>query len=230
MTSSRTSSIMSFTSSSSAPTSTPTGPGFLPLYKDYTLSGCYQEPDGARALPNLYADAEMTVEKCLDAAAGFSWAGIEYGQECWYGNQLNVNAAQVDLTVDNCGFLCPGDGNEYCGTGGHLVLYGTGKTPDEPSQPADVDGHPWYGCMTEATDARALSGQTTATDTLTLELCAEFCNGYTYFGVEYGRECYCGNSFNSGSVQAPDSDCNMVCPGNTLQFCGAGNRLSVYGA
>ena len=39
---------------------------------------------------------------------------------------------------------------------------------------------------------------------------------------------YCGNSFSQGSVAAPNSDCSMLCPGNVNEYCGAGNRLSVY--
>lgn len=63
---------------------------------------------------------------------------------------------------------------------------------------------------------------------MTLESCAAFCSGYTYFGVEYARECYCGNSFGAGSVVAPATDCNFPCAGNSTEYCGAGNRLSVY--
>jgi hypothetical protein len=63
---------------------------------------------------------------------------------------------------------------------------------------------------------------------MTLDLCAASCSGYTYFGVEYGRECYCGNSFGAGSVAAAESDCSFTCPGNGQQLCGAGVRLSTY--
>ena len=63
---------------------------------------------------------------------------------------------------------------------------------------------------------------------MTLEACQAFCSAYTYFGVEYSRECYCGNSFNAGSVAAPATDCSMTCMGAPSQYCGAGNRLSVY--
>lgn len=205
---------------------------FVPSYGPFTLAGCYREPEGKRALANLYFDEEMTVEKCLDKASTYAWAGIEYGTECWYGFQLDIGAAQEDLNVDNCGFVCPGNPGEYCGSGGHLVLYSSSTQPpdEQPSQPAEVNGHPWYGCMTEATDARALSADTIDLDvSMSLEFCSYYCEGYTYFGVEYGRECYCGNSFNAGSVIAPASDCNMLCSGNDSEFCGAGNRLSVYG-
>lgn len=82
---------------------------------------------------------------------------------------------------------------------------------------------------------------------MTLEICAADCQGYTYFGVEYGGECkffhsassssmkgandvtgYCGYIFEAGSTNATESDCSFLCPGNNLEFCGAGNRLSSY--
>ncbi|KAL8370699.1 hypothetical protein RB595_000861 [Gaeumannomyces hyphopodioides] len=101
-------------------------------------------------------------------------------------------------------------------------------TPTAPSQPANIGAYTWYGCQTEATGARALGALTRADDLMTLEMCASVCAGYTYFGVEYARECYCGNSFAAGSLAAPASECSFTCPGNQWQFCGAGNRLSVY--
>jgi len=59
-------------------------------------------------------------------------------------------------------------------------------------------------------------------------MCATDCAGFKYWGVEYGGECYCGNSFNTGSVVAQASDCSFTCPGAPLEYCGAGNRLSAY--
>lgn len=84
------------------------------------------------------------------------------------------------------------------------------------------------GCFTEATDKRALSGKTFAAATMTLESCATFCAGFQLFGVEYSRECYCGNQLNAGSKQRAASECSMRCAGAQCNYCGAGNRLSVY--
>ncbi|KAI0457698.1 WSC domain-containing protein [Xylaria acuta] len=102
--------------------------------------------------------------------------------------------------------------------------------PTGPSQPASVANYNWYGCRTEANGNRALSAFDYADDTMTLESCRDFCNTKetTFFGTEYGRECYCGNKFESGSVSAPTSDCSQLCAGNALEYCGAGSRLSVY--
>ncbi|KAI1279043.1 WSC domain-containing protein [Xylaria sp. FL0933] len=99
-----------------------------------------------------------------------------------------------------------------------------------PSQPAVIADFKWYGCQTEATNTRALNTFSYADDAMTLESCEAFCDakGTTFFGTEYGRECYCGNSFQSGSVPAPSSDCSQPCAGNATEVCGNGNRLSVY--
>ncbi|KAI0909694.1 WSC domain-containing protein [Ustulina deusta] len=98
------------------------------------------------------------------------------------------------------------------------------------SQPATIADYNWYGCQTEATNTRALNSYNYADDGMTLDSCEAFCSakGTTFFGTEYGRECYCGNVFRSGSVSVPASDCSQLCAGNPSQYCGNGNRLSVY--
>ncbi|KAF3933193.1 hypothetical protein ABW20_dc0101196 [Dactylellina cionopaga] len=86
-------------------------------------------------------------------------------------------------------------------------------------------------CYKEPTGVRAIPNALYADDTLTIEKCATACAAYKYFGVEYGRECWCGNVLNvapSGGV-VPDTDCSTACKGNAGQKCGAGNRLNTYG-
>ncbi|KAG9701303.1 hypothetical protein KCU76_g30, partial [Aureobasidium melanogenum] len=52
--------------------------------------------------------------------------------------------------------------------------------------------------------------------------------GYTWFGIEYGRECWMGNSLAAGTANATASDCNMACSGMPGQLCGGPSRLSLY--
>ncbi|KAM0328695.1 hypothetical protein ACHAQA_005108 [Verticillium albo-atrum] len=85
------------------------------------------------------------------------------------------------------------------------------------------------GCYTEGDGVRALDGRFLASDELTLELCAASCEGFQFFGAEYGRECWCGDVHGNGSVLAANqADCNFPCAGDGSQFCGAGNRLEMY--
>ncbi|KAG7108844.1 WSC domain-containing protein like [Verticillium longisporum] len=199
----------------------------------------------------------MTVAKCLAAcrAGNYKLGGVEYGGECYCDNSLKNGGAPA---VDGCNMLCNGNITEYCGGPDRLNLYnykevvdvsskvtttpeptGTASvietvlptstiTPTGPSHPETVGPYSWVGCRTEATGARALGAKELANDQMTLETCQTFCTGFKYFGTEYGRECFCGNTFAAGSQTAPESDCSMRCSGSPQQYCGAGNRLSVY--
>lgn len=62
---------------------------------------------------------------------------------------------------------------------------------------------------------------------------------YQYAGVEYGRECWCGNSLNwagdSGATPGKNltettagAQCNFICPGNSSEYCGSGSKLSLF--
>ncbi|KAM3536606.1 hypothetical protein MY4038_000061 [Beauveria bassiana] len=104
-------------------------------------------------------------------------------------------------------------------------------TPTQcPNQPAAV-GQEWkfHGCYTEGDGVRALDNRSYSDNEMTLGDCSRFCSGFAFFGLEYGRECYCGNTFNGGAVETSESECSMLCPGGMqCDYCGAGNRLSVY--
>jgi len=89
----------------------------------------------------------------------------------------------------------------------------------------------YYGCYTEI-PARALTGSSSIDYVgMTIEACEAYCTGLTFdiWGVEYGGECYCGNSLAQGSFPAFTTDCAMPCPGDTTEVCGGPNRLSLYG-
>ncbi|KAH8591742.1 WSC domain-containing protein [Bisporella sp. PMI_857] len=104
-------------------------------------------------------------------------------------------------------------------------------TQSGPAVSPQIDYWTFLGCYTESDTGRALSSKTYANDNMTLDSCGVFCKGYAMFGVEYGRECYCGNTLNKGSVLAANqADCKFLCPGNKLQYCGAGVRLQLYAA
>jgi hypothetical protein len=63
-------------------------------------------------------------------------------------------------------------------------------------------------------------------DQMTVEVCQAACSGdgYKYFGLEFSRECYCGQSLPTVTAD----QCNMPCTGNSAEICGGPNALSVY--
>ncbi|KAK8925106.1 WSC domain-containing protein [Metarhizium anisopliae] len=50
-------------------------------------------------------------------------------------------------------------------------------------------------------------------------------------GLEYGKECYCGDPANiavQGSQKVDDKQCNIPCVGNASAYCGGGSLLTTY--
>lgn len=219
-----------------------TGPTVNPGVDGWVSIGCYAEGATGRALTqgvNTIPEAQMTVTKCTAAckAAGYILAGVEFGGECYCGKRISNAAKPAD---SGCDKPCNGNGSEYCGGTGHVNVYdyemrfptspSTPAPTNCPGQPASVADWTSYGCYSEATTRRALDDKSYADEDMTLAACAKFCAGYSYFGVEYARECYCGNKLNAGAMQRSAAECNLICSGSYCDFCGAGGRLSLYHA
>ncbi|KZF19119.1 WSC-domain-containing protein [Xylona heveae TC161] len=227
-------------SSSSAPSSSPTGGsgGAVSL-------GCYSEATNQRALSGAsYVDTtDMTNEACESycKGKGFTYAGTEYSQECYCGNSFNAGSVGGQT---GCTMACTGNKNEICGGPNRLTVWnvsgsGSGSSSSSSSTKASATSSPTsspsggavsLGCYSEATNQRALSGASYVDTTgMTNEACESYCKGkgFTYAGTEYSQECYCGNSFNAGSVGG-QTGCTMACTGNKNEICGGPNRLTVW--
>jgi hypothetical protein len=161
---------------------------------------------------------------------------------CWCGNTPPPLANQ-DTTDTLCNTACPGDSNDRCGATGYLSVYydptkyvaGTNPALYGPQTIQTVGPYVYQGCYSEGTNGRALAGKapTAPSGGFTIELCEAACSGYTYFGMEYSNQCYCGNTIGTGSVNQTSSTpsvngCSMTCTGNAKEYCGGSNRLNLY--
>ncbi|KAL8358328.1 hypothetical protein RB601_009639 [Gaeumannomyces tritici] len=244
----------STTASSTTTSTTPTATlAHRQTISGYNLVSCWTEGSGVRALSGAsFAYDGMTLESCIKNCTGFAYAGAEYGRECYCGNTLAESSAAADMA--DCNMPCSGNPYQYCGAGSRLELYrnaslpapsstsrtstasGTTTLTSSSTAPTGTLGRvdavgkfSYRGCYTEGTGVRALADKTYADDAMTLESCAASCSAYNFFGTEYGRECYCGNSLASSSTKVSVGDCSFTCAGNRFQYCGAGNRLDVFG-
>lgn len=241
------------TSTSAIPSAT--GPITVQNLAGYSYLGCYSEATAGRALTgfaNPIPGNTVTVEACAKGCAQFTYFGVEYSGECYCGNTLAQGSALVagnTPAVTQCDMTCNGNSTEFCGGPNRLNMYqkagtsvtstisATGSTamtssisstsaaPAGPIAVQTVGDYAFQGCFSEATNSRALTGLAYANASMTVEMCAATCNTFAMFGVEYGQECYCGDSLQAGSVKvANQNDCNFLCPGNAMEYCGAGNR------
>lgn len=124
---------------------------------------------------------------------------------------------------------CSGATNELCGGTSRLSVFNN-TAYVYPSSPAVVNNFLFKGCYAEATNGRLLSGPSTTNPQMTVELCVNYCvsQGASWAGMEFGDECYCGNSLPTTAVVELESSCNMLCAGNNKEYCGAGGMLDVY--
>ncbi|KAG8626755.1 hypothetical protein KVT40_005700 [Elsinoe batatas] len=97
-------------------------------------------------------------------------------------------------------------------------------------------GWAYQGCAPDSTGTRTLTGYSnvynTDQGTTSVDSCIAKCKGFQYMGLEYGKQCFCGNSLPSDRVPSSTTygQCNMPCAGNSTQLCGGGSQLSLYKA
>ncbi|KAL7410476.1 WSC domain-containing protein [Mrakia frigida] len=88
------------------------------------------------------------------------------------------------------------------------------------------------GCVAEGTSSRTLNGFSYIDSAMTTESCLATClqKGFTYGGMEWSDECYCGNSFEGGggSTTGLTTSCSMPCAGSASEMCGGNYVLSAY--
>ncbi|KAM0339913.1 hypothetical protein ACHAPU_010745 [Fusarium lateritium] len=200
-----------------------------------TYYGCWNEGKNARALTSdSKSDTTgMTNENCVAfcQAGGYLYAGTEYAQECYCGNEISNGGSNI-TDITQCSMQCKGDIFSYCGAGNKLSVWLI-KQPDQPTGPVTaLDGAARYeGCYTDGgAGGRTLPAASFTGSSVSLDTCFSFCKklNYPLFGMEYGQECYCGYAPKTQATLAPDGDCKMPCAGDSTQKCGAGNRISIW--
>ncbi|GFZ47912.1 hypothetical protein JCM24511_05659 [Saitozyma sp. JCM 24511] len=104
------------------------------------------------------------------------------------------------------------------------------SSPTGPVTVQSVGLWNFLGCYTDSTAARTLGFPIGTNGQVTIESCTAACQnaGYKYAGAEYSGECYCDNAIENGALNIGNG-CDMTCQGNTNEYCGGSNRLSLYG-
>ncbi|EFQ30435.1 WSC domain-containing protein [Colletotrichum graminicola M1.001] len=202
------------------------GPTILSASGDFQSRGCYSDHTSSRTLSTrMSLRGDLTVSECTTACAaqGFPYAGVEFGEECFCGTSIQ-NGAPVPAT--SCNMACAGDKTQYCGGPAAINIYMSSKPVT--GNPSAIPFGWTQTCYTDSPNRRALSYRTDLTK-FSAAQCVAQCDslGYTYAGVEYGSECYCGNSIDGGNTPA-SSGCDMPCDGNRLDTCGGAGHINIY--
>merc|ERR1712225_118817 len=186
----------------------------------YTYLDSYIDSAQARLLPVQQNLASNTVGNCNRACSngGYTYAGVEFGSQCFCGSTLSGSATGGQTP----NMLCTGNSSQFCGGNNMLQVYSGTPAPTVLTAPV-TDGQ----CVADNTNnVRTLSTFIGASSSMTPAACRTSCVGFVYYGVEYGSECWCGNSFPSSTVVS--TQCVMPCSGDGSQICGGSYALNMY--
>jgi hypothetical protein len=150
--------------------------------ESFSFQGCYYDAVNPRALSAYTTAADnMTIEACAATCASYEYFGLEYARECFCSNTLDMTSTPQAAT--DCNMVCSGSGTQVCG-GAHRISLYSYRNYTAPINPL-IAGYKYEGCYSEGETSRALLGPSFTAANMTVPSCAAFCNGATYFGIEY---------------------------------------------
>ncbi|KAG9248661.1 hypothetical protein BJ878DRAFT_572187 [Calycina marina] len=215
----------------------------------YAYLGCYCNGSG-RLFTKKLTDSTNDNDYCQKSYCnlGYSFAGTKYHTECWCGNTPPTYIMTQVLRSRNVLGAVLETQTKHAVVTGHisqsttivqntrLVLTRFLILPAPQSQVMHSLAHrvvgPYshVGCYAEPTGARALTAKSLKNDNMSVDICANFCAGYIRIGLEYRRECYCGNTLNPNSIRntVTTKYCSLTCIANTLQICGGSSLLTLH--
>ncbi|KAK4119092.1 WSC-domain-containing protein [Parathielavia appendiculata] len=192
---------------------------------NYVYQGCYTDSPQRVLSGSALHDDHMTLEMCAAACSSYAWFGVEYSKECYCGTDLS--SSSVEKPQNDCNMPCGGNSGQMCGAANRLGVFHNPSLGGNPGgSPSQVGEFTYKSCWADSVYDRSLNGASYATDDMTLGSCAAFCTDFAFFGVEYSRECYCGNTVLGAA--ADEKDCSMLCAGDSSTYCGGPGRLNLY--
>ncbi|KAK0122338.1 hypothetical protein ONS95_010579 [Cadophora gregata] len=99
-------------------------PTIVPFIDPFTNPRCLTDSGDSRALVNgttaSHTAEGMTVDKCAETADGWRHFGVEFGGECFWGDELqSIHPA----SPEQCDMPCSGDPSQLCGGGNRILVY-----------------------------------------------------------------------------------------------------------
>ena len=126
--------------------------------------------------------------------------------------------------------VCSGNSDLKSGGPNRLNVYTNGAATQIVTNPGPVgNGWTYKSCYEDSVYERTLAHKVDTPGSNSVLACTAACKaaGYKIAGVEWSQECWCDNVVKSGRASGL-LDCDMVCTGNPLEYCGGSQWLNVY--
>ncbi|KAI8608814.1 aspartic peptidase domain-containing protein [Chytriomyces sp. MP71] len=195
--------------------------GFVPLFSPPdapVVVGCFRDTPQRAIAQKEWQRSDATQSRCLSdcTGAGFVYAGLENGNECYCSNALP--RTQV-LSATSCNYACAGDASVNCGGSWALTVVASSSATTQK-----VPVH--LGCFRDTAN-RAMQWSTWVRSNAVTGTCLSDCTsaGFMYAGLQNGNACFCSNIM--PDTVLPAGLCNMPCTGDNSGRCGGVWALSV---
>ena len=194
----------------------------------YTYQGCFTDDLTVKSLTGkVTREAEMTPDKCAYECREYAFFGLAYATQCFCGTHLEASARRKPQF--ECAMRCGGEPNSACGDADRLSVYENLKAGGVPVKtPGEIGGFKAVGCWSDSVEERSLYGEVLRDGEMTVGMCARFCKGSKYMGLEYGSQCFCSAGDWLGGHAASQGECSYLCEGDKKEYCGGYARLSLY--
>ena len=186
---------------------------------------------GAGYCGNTLASTSVLAPAQTDCSFTCPGNPFEY---CGAGNRLEMYKLTTSVSSSSSSIVVVPTTTYASSTRSSSTAATSALSSTTSSQTSSATGIPpawkYDGCYAEGTNGRALQHQQPDSQTNSVETCINTCIGlgYTVAGLEFGIQCFCDNFLYNGAAPAATSSCNVACPGNNKELCGAGNFLSIY--
>ena len=199
--------------------------------------GCYND-DNLRDMQTFKGDVD-SLESCQLKCVGYSYFAIQTDDEffkcfCWnaYATDSKYNL------VDNASCKVVNKplywGGRYKNAVYRNINYGPENVPvittinyDLPAAVSVVEASQYLGCYSDDPyrDVKHYSGMAT-TD---VAQCQDKCNGYNYFALQNGKQCFCNNAYGTSQdfFLVSNNECSEMNAGKPL-YWGGFYRNAVY--
>ncbi|CAM9814742.1 unnamed protein product, partial [Sphacelaria rigidula] len=183
--------------------------------------GCFRDSRRDRLLARgLLNNRHMTPDLCKEHCVGkyASFYAVQFGEECWCGDESADYAKLGALNMTECASPCTGDSDLFCGGVDAFQIF---------SVPADTSlGH--LGCYADMTGDRLFKAGKIDLEHNSVEACRTTCSGFPRFGLQWGSECWCGAEDEDYTKHGASTDCDSPCNGNTLYTCGGYKAMNIF--
>jgi hypothetical protein len=192
-----------------------------PVEQKTRYIGCFGDNTEDRDLDGLFATLadkkhSGSVHKCALFCHDYFYYGLQNGGECLCGNQFGLYGKADESKCDK---TCS-DGNP-CGGENHNSIY-----------KALIIQSKYLGCYKDDHGDRDFDpkGLVALKGKESIKECSLFCyeSSSQYLALQYGGECYCGNTFGKHGKAEQDGLCDMPCSRDKTVNCGGNLFNSVY--